>query len=226
MARDAVLSPSHLEVPVLRYATFLLFVVSSLIAVGCAQSSVVQTGSVDVQWDEDQIDVFTAAQTFSVVTADIVPPEDLPDLDEDQMAFNELVNGVIIEAMQEEPVCLTFVDPDDVTDENKPDLWAANGLAQSTDGGWYYECVGGWWWGYWGWYWDSCAYWRPTYVEWDVGSLLIPVGPPPADGSDPELIFAGLAQSVLGTGADTETKVREAVRLIFAQWPDPRTCPE
>lgn len=208
----------------LRSPASVLAVAVSFLALSCADDPVVQTSSVEVQWDEDQIDVFTAAQTFSVVTEDIVPPDQLPELDEDQIAFNEMVNDLIIEAMQAEPVCLTFIDAEDVTEENQPDLWAANGLSQTTDGGWYYQCVGGWWWGYWGWYWDSCAYWRPTYVEWDVGSLLIPVGPPPADGADPELIFAGLAQSVLGTGPDTETKVREAVRLIFAQWPDARTC--
>jgi hypothetical protein len=173
----------------------------------------------------DRIGDFEAAQTFSVLTADIVPPENLPDLDDEQMAFNDMVNDLIIEAMQAEPVCLTLIPTDEVTDENQPDLWAANGLARATEGGYYYECVGGWWWGYWGWYWDSCAYWRPTYVEYDVGSLLIPVGPPPAANEEPELIFAGLAQSVVGTGADTETKVRFAVEEIFKQWPDPRTCP-
>lgn len=208
----------------LRSLASFVIVAISFLTLSCANDPVVQTGSIDVQWDEDQIDVFTAAQTFSVVTADIVPPDSLPDLDEEQMAFNEMVNEIIVDAMQAEPVCLTFIDPQTVTEENQPDLWAANGVARSTDGGWYYECVGGWWWGYWGWYWDSCAYWRPTYVEWDVGSLLVPVGPPPTDGGEPELIFAGLAQSVLGTGADTETKIREAVRLIFQQWPDKRTC--
>ena len=208
----------------LRYSPFVLLIASSLFSLSCADDTVVQTSSVDVQWDRDAIAVFEAAQTFSVITEEVVPPENQPDLDDEQMAFNDMVNELIIEAMQKEPVCLTLVPTDEVTPENQPDLWAANGLAQTTEGGYYYECVGGWWWGYWGWYWDSCAYWRPTYVEWDVGSLLIPVGPPPPEGEDPELIFAGLAQSVLGTGADTETKVRAAVDAIFQQWPDPRTC--
>jgi len=212
----------------LRYFPFVLLIVSSLfglVCLGCSNTGVVQTGSIEVQWDMDKIGEFKAAQTFSVLTADIVPPENLPDLDDEQMAFNDMVNDLIIEAMQAEPVCLTLIPTDEVTDENQPDLWAANGLARATEGGYYYECVGGWWWGYWGWYWDSCAYWRPTYVEYDVGSLLIPVGPPPAANEEPELIFAGLAQSVVGTGADTETKVRFAVEEIFKQWPDQRTCP-
>jgi hypothetical protein len=208
----------------LRYFPFVLLIASSLFGLSCSNTGVVQTGSIQVDWDEDQIDVFEGAQTFSVITANLVDP---PDLDDEQTAFNEMVNEIIIEAMQAEPVCLTLIPPDEAIDENQPDLWAANGLARATEGGYYYECVGGWWWGYWGWYWDSCAYWRPTYVEWDVGSLLVPVGPPPAAGEEPELIFAGLAQSVLGTSSgDVEAKVRFAVDAIFAQWPDPRTCPQ
>ena len=144
-----------------------------------------QTGSIEVQWDMDKIDVFEAAQTFSVVTSDLVDP---PDLDEEQMVFNDTVNRLIIEAMQAEPVCLELV-PADEAEANPPDLWAANGIARTTEGGYYYQCVGGWVWGFFGWYWDSCAYWRPTYVEWDVGSLLIPVLPPPAEGEEPEPIF-------------------------------------
>ena len=205
----------------LRYSPFVLLIASSLFSLSCADDTVVQTSSIEVQWDRSAIDVFKAAQTFSVITADLVDPP--LDLDENEMAFNELVNGLIIEAMQKEPVCLTLIEPGD-TAENPPDLWAANGLARTTEGGYYYQCVGGWVWGFFGWYWDSCAYWRPTYVEWDVGSMLIPVLPPPAEGEDPERIFNGLAQSVIGTGQDAETKVRFAVDAIFQQWPDPRTC--
>lgn len=209
----------------LRYSSFVLIAVSSLLVLSCADSTVVQTSSLDVQWNRDNIADFQSAQTFSVVTSDIVPPDRLPDLDDEQMAFSDMVNDLIVEAMQAEPVCLSFIDPDDVTEENQPDLWAANGVSRETNGGYYYECVGGWWWGYWGWYWNSCAYWVPTYVEYDVGSLLIPVGLPIVGDPPPDLIFAGLAQSVVGSGADSETKARQAVQLIFEQWPDKRTCP-
>lgn len=221
MGRASVLFPPNLEDFMLRHSSFLLLLAASFVSQGCADDT--STGTIDVRFD-DTVD-FTQFETFSVLTSDIVPPENLPDLDEDQIAFNDMVNGLIIEAMQAEPVCLTLIPPDEVSEENQPDLWAANGLGRSTDGGYYYECVGGWWWGYWGWYWDPCASWYPVYVEYEVGSLLIPVGPPPAAGEEPAPIFAGLAQSVIGTGADTETKVRNAVQQIFQQWPDPRPCP-
>ncbi len=207
----------------LRYLPFVFLIASSLFTLSCQDSSVVQTGSIEVRTDET-VD-FNQYETFSVITSDLIPPENLPDLDDEQMAFNDQVNQLIIDAMQAEPVCMTFIDPDDVTDENQPDLWAANGLGQTEESGYYYECVGGWWWGYWGWYWDACASWYPVYVDYEVGNLLIPVGPPPAEGEEPAPVFAGLGQSVLGTGADVDTKVRQAVTAIFAQWPVKRTCP-
>ncbi len=209
----------------IRHLRFVLLAAAALFVLSCADSTVVQTGSVDVQWNRDNLDDFKKAKKFSVVTSDIVPPDRLPDLDADQEAFNDMVNDLIVEAMQAEPVCLTFIDPDDVTDENQPDLWAANGVSRETEGGYYYECVGGWWWGYWGWYWDSCAYWVPTYVEYDVGSLLVPIGLPPVGDATPDLIFAGLAQSVVGSGGDAMTKAQQAIELIFEKWPDPRSCP-
>jgi len=209
----------------MRFCHALVFLgASSLLASSCA-NDIVQTGTVEVQYNLDNIADFQNAQTFSVVTSDIVPPESLPGLGENQRAFTDTVNQLIVEAMQAEPVCLTFIDPDEVTDQNQPDLWAANGVARDTNGGYQYQCVGDWWWGYWGWYWNSCAYWVPTYVEYDVGSLLIPVGLPIVGDPPPDLIFAGLAQSVVGSGGDPETKARQAVQQIFAQWPDPRSCP-
>jgi hypothetical protein len=206
-----------LEVSMPARSRFLLLFVTGLGAAGCGSDSV-QTGSVEVKYN--QIVDFSQFQTFSVVTKDLV---DFPDLEQDQQAFNNMVNDLIVQAMQAEPVCMTLISPETVTEQNQPDLWAANGLRRSTESGYVYECCGGWWWGYWGWYWDPCAYGCPTYVEYDVGTLLIPVGRPSA-GQEAEVLFAGLAQSILNTGPDVETKVREAVQAIFAQWPVKRTC--
>ena len=205
----------------LRIFPFFLLIAFALSALSC-NNSVVKTGSVTVKSD-DTVD-FTQFQTFSVITSDVVPPDKLPELDDDQIAFNDMVNGLIIEAMQAEPVCMTFIPPDEVTDQNQPDLWAGNGLGRTTDGGYYYECRGGWWWGYWGWYWDPCAYWYPVYVEYDVGNMLILAGPPPADGEEPAPVFAGLAQKIVGTGSGAEEEARSAVQAIFQQWPVQRTC--
>ncbi len=200
--------------------------VPALLALSCANDSVVQTGTIDVKV-ADNVD-FTKFQTFSVVTSDIVetPPE-LPELGEDQQAFNDRVNQLIVQAMQAEPVCLQYIPPEQVTEENQPDLWAANGLGRSSDDGYVYGCCGGWWWGYWGWYWNPCAYWCPVYVEYEVGSLLVPVGlPPTGDASldEPEIVYAGLAQALVDAGTPTNEQISYAITEIFAQWPDPRQC--
>jgi hypothetical protein len=157
------------------------------------------------------------------VTSDAAPPG-TPEPGPDEEFFNNLVNDLIIEAMTSEPVCMEFVPAADV-ENNPPDLWAANGLARTTGEGTVWQCAGGWWWGWWGWQWDPCRWVTPVRVEFDVGNLFIPVGPAPVEGEDPAAIFAGLAQSVAGTGPDVETKVRAAVQEIFRQWPDPQSCP-
>ena len=206
----------------LRFALVVLLVASTLSALGCANSSAVQTSQVVVDFD-DNVD-FSRILTFSVVTQDVAPPG-TPEPDEDQIFFNNLVNDLIIDAMTSPPVCMEFIKPEEA-EARPPQVWAANGLARTTGEGTVWECQGGWWWGWWGWYWDPCAWIVPVPVEFDVGNLFIPVGPAPAEGEDPEAIFAGLAQSVAGTGPDIETQVTNAVQAIFQQWPVQRTTCE
>lgn len=209
----------------LRLAPFAALLATALLALGCSDT-VVATGEISTRTNPQYIDDFPSYETFSVVIEDLVdPPEDLPELGDEQQAFNEYVNGLIVDAMTREPVCLDYIDPKDVTEENQPDLWAANGLARSTEGGYVYECCGGWWWGWWGWYWDPCAVWCPTYVEFEIGSLFVPVGFPVASGADPELVFAGLAQAISDGRGDRE-KVERAVQEIFKQWPIQNSCSE
>lgn len=191
-----------------------------LVVSGCGDDSV-QTSELIVRSDLT-VD-FSQFQTFSVVTEEIVP--EAPEADDDEAFFNDLVNDLIVDAMTREPVCMTFIPPNEVSEQNVPDLFAANGLARSTEEGVVWECVGGWWWGYYGYYWDSCAWLWPVPVSYDVGSLLVPVGPP-VGGGEGTPVFAGLAQSIVGTGPDAQTKARTAVDAIFAQWPVQRTCPD
>jgi hypothetical protein len=207
----------------LRSIPLFALVLSCLALFGCEDD--VQTATVQVEFNDD-VD-FTRFETFSVVTEDLVdPPEDLPGLTEDQQAFNRRVNELIIEAMESEPVCLEYIPTDQASAENPPDLWAANGLARSNGDGYVYDCCGGWWWGYWGWYWNSCAYLCPTYVEWEVGSLFVPVGFTPEQGEQPGAVFAGLVRALAESETPTDEQLRTAVNAIFQQWPDKRACEE
>ena len=129
-------------------------------------------------WTE--IAVFKAAETFSVITADLVDPP--PDLEGEQTAFNDMVNRDD-QGRYAGRASLPHPSRADVTSADEAEPSPSQTFGLPTDSGEPPKAVGllssasvvGWW-GYWGWYWDSCAYWRPTYVEWDVGSMLIPVG--------------------------------------------------
>ncbi len=194
-----------------------LFMAFSLFVLGCADDGV-QTESLTVDWDQT-VD-FTQFQTFSVITKEIIesnpdplqPPPMLPD---DAEAAIAQINALIIEEMGPTGLGYTYIPPDQVTPENQPDLWAGNVGAVTEEQGVVYDCVGGWWWGYWGWYWDPCAWVVPRIIDFDVGSLLIPVG----SSATQEPIFWGLAQGIDYVGADNEERIRNAVTAIFAQWP-------
>lgn len=196
-----------------------LFIAFSFFVLGCADDGV-QTESLTVEWDKT-VD-FTQFQTFSVVTRESIennpefgPP---PDLEDDAVAAIDDINNLIIDAMETD-LGYEFIPTDQVTAENQPDLWAGNIGAVTQEQGIGWECVGGWWWGYWGWYWDPCKWFYPRSVDFDVGSLLIPV----ASTAKQEPIFAGLAQGIDYAGADNEQRIRNAVTAIFAQWPSEQT---
>ncbi|MEM7136523.1 MAG: DUF4136 domain-containing protein [Myxococcota bacterium] len=203
----------------LRVARGVLLSVVWLAVSSCGGSS--SDGSVEVVWDRT-VD-FTQFQTFSVVTQEIIannpdfptPPE-LPD---DAVAAIDQINALIIQAMGPAGVGLTYIPPEEVTPENQPDLWAGNVGAVSEEQGIVWQCVGGYWWGYWGWYWDPCKWSYPRTVDFNVGSLLIPV----ASTSLQEAVFGGLAQGIVYNGGDNAERIRAAVAAIFAQWPSEQT---
>ena len=192
---------------------------TSLLIAGCGSSGVVQTGQITVEYDED-FD-FSELETFSVVTEELVPEAMF---EPDEARFEDSVNEMIVAAMQEEPVCLRYIPPDQVTEQNQPDVWAANGLSQTQEEGVRWTCVGGWWWGTWGRWWDPCRWRTPVPIEVDVGNLYIPVAPPPVEDEETNAVFAGLAQKILGSEPDLEAKARVAVEEIFQQWPATGAC--
>ncbi len=195
-----------------------LVIASCSALLGCG--SVTEIGEITVSYDEDAD--FSQFQTFTVLTRELVP--DAREPEEEEELFNELVNDLIIEAMTSEPVCMTFIPPEEVTDDNEPDLFAGNGLSRRTEEGVTWKCVGGWWWGRWGAFWDPCAWLVAVPIEFDVGSLLVPVGPRPEEGEDPSPVFTGLGEAVLRSQSNVERKVRIAIQAIFEQWPERRAC--
>jgi hypothetical protein len=205
----------------LRCLRLALLTAFSFAVLGCGDNGV-QTESLTVDWDRT-VD-FTQFQTFSVVTQEIIEsnpdvPQPPPNLPGDAQAAIAEINNLIIDAMGPTGLGYQYIPPGQVTPENQPDLWAGNIGAVTEEQGVIYECVGGWWWGYWGWYWNPCAWVVPRIIDFDVGSLLIPVG----SSATREPIFWGLARGIDYTGANNEERVRNAVNAIFAQWPSDQT---
>ena len=189
-----------------------------LVLGACANAG--PTVEIAVEFDEEAD--FSVFETFTVLTPELVPEADT--LDTDAKLFNEEVNELIVDAMTGPPVCMRFIPPEEVVEGNEPDLFAGNGLRQTTGEGTVWQCVGGWWWGAWGWFWDPCLWRAPVNVEIDIGSLYLPVGPRPEEGTSPEPVFRGTAQTRLRASSDVDEKVRAAVRATFQQWPERRTC--
>lgn len=193
-------------------------VVAAFLLVSCGNARTV--GEINVEYDED-VD-FSEFQTFTVLTPELVPEADA--LDTDAKLFSEQVNAMIIDAMTAPPVCMTYIPPEEVLQGAEPDLYAGNGVTRETREGTAWECVPGWWWGVWGWFWDPCLWLRPIPIELDVGSLYLPVGPRPEEGDDPEPVFFGTAWKLLSDDSDIDAKLESAVRAIFQQWPVRRSC--
>lgn len=220
MTSDPLFTPSTAHMLLARRLAWLVALTSSLLLLpGCGES-VRRVGEITVEFDED-VD-FSEFTTFTVLTEELVPEAD--ELDTEAKLFNEEVNERIIDAMTAPPVCMTFIEPERVVAGEEPDLFAGNGLAREVREGTQWRCVGGWWWGAWGWFWDPCLWRKPVPVEFEVGSLYLPVGPRPDEDADPEPVFIGIGRRLLERNVDLDTEIDRAVRLVFDQWPVRRSC--
>ena len=76
-----------------RYITLAFLGASFVLASSCADDTVVQTASVEVRSNPNNLDDFQSAQFFSVVTSDIVPDEALPDPDENKLPHRDVQLG-------------------------------------------------------------------------------------------------------------------------------------
>jgi hypothetical protein len=174
--------------------------------------------------DDDPEDVVT---TRSSATADFTSyetfafperTETIEDLDESvptQVAANlELVN----DAVRSE---LTALGLEEVDAADDPDLVAFNLAATEETEAISWECVDGYWYGYWTYAWDPCAWLAPIYTEYTSGAVLVAL----ADRQREEVVFGGLIQGV-GDDEDpdeVEERVQNGVAAIFNAYPSTQT---
>ncbi|MFO0694688.1 MAG: DUF4136 domain-containing protein [Polyangiales bacterium] len=96
-----------------------------------------------------------------------------------------------------------------------PDLVVFSLGASQQSGGYVWSCVPGYWWGYWGWVWDPCAWLEPIYVSYAVGSLVVGTVDPKLQ----KIVFGGVAQGTITNEGNPTERIQQDVARIFADYP-------
>jgi hypothetical protein len=112
---------------------------------------------------------------------------------------------------------LTEVDPD-----QDPDLTAVNLASTKDRAGYTWSCVPDYWWGYWTYAYDPCAWLEPVYTEYTTGTVAVGL----VDNDAEQVVFSGILRGVLDPDADAdqvEQNVDDGVAEIFDSYPADQT---
>ncbi|HKU43750.1 MAG TPA: DUF4136 domain-containing protein [Polyangiales bacterium] len=157
---------------------------------------------------------FTQYETFRIdddlSAADFpdagVDPEDLPD----EVRFN------IDIANDQARLELEHRGLSERKDGEDADLVIASLGSREDENAFYWDCVPGYWWGYWGWYWDNCAWIDPVYVEYSIGTVVVGLGDPKQE----DIVFGGFVQGIGygGSRDELELRIRAGVHEMFEDY--------
>jgi len=150
---------------------------------------------------------FANYQTFALAESN--DSDAIPDAVETNL---DLVNEAMVEELTDRG--LTQVDPDD-----DPDVIAFNLATTDTQGTYYWDCVDGYWWGYWGSSWTPCAWLQPVYTEYTAGTIALGL----ADPELREVVFGGFIQGYEDGTDDIEDRIQEDVERVFDSYPSTQT---
>jgi hypothetical protein len=156
---------------------------------------------------------FSQYKTFHV--DEDLTQEDLADAGVDVEDFPDDIKYNIDAANAQARVELQTLGLTEADNQDDADLIVATMGSTKSHDAIYWECVPGYWWGYYGWYWDSCAWLDPEYVEFAVGSLVLGL----ADPEMKDIVFGGLLQGVVTGGGDATERIRAGVHEMFLQYP-------
>jgi hypothetical protein len=156
---------------------------------------------------------FSQYKTFHV--DEELTQDDLADAGVDVEDFPDDIKYNIDAANAQARVELQTLGLTEADSESDADLIVATMGSTKSQDAIYWECVPGYWWGYYGWYWDSCAWLDPEYVEFAVGSLVLGLGDPEMK----DIVFGGLLQGVVTGGGDATERIRAGVHEMFLQYP-------
>jgi len=135
-------------------------------------------------------------------------PSDLP---EDVTANIETANKEAVRQLK--ALGLSEVDPEEET----PDLWVLSAALTEEEEGTYWQCVPGWYWWGWYYYWDPCAWTVPVDFEYTQGTLLVAV----VDAADEKPVFGGVLEGILECTDEHEIddRIEAGVDEIFDDYP-------
>ena len=99
---------------------------------------------------------------------------------------------------------------------DNPDLYLFS-LSRTTDEtALYWECTGDYYWyGYWGWTWDSCAWLTQMTAEYSIGTIVVGL----ADPALSKVVYGGAVQGILACGEDPASRIDRNVQTIMASYP-------
>ncbi len=193
-------------------STALMSIVALFILSGCEEDEPDICDDTRVSRAEPTND-FTMYQTFAVVPESEYPTMLPPELPSDTRTSLDAAN----DAMRAELVALGLTEVDFAT--GMPDVVAFSLAASDTDTGIVYECVPGYYWyGWWGYVWDPCAWLAPVEVDYEVATVIVGL----ADPADEEVVFGGAVQGVLECG-DSRDRLEAGIADIFDDYPADQT---
>jgi len=146
---------------------------------------------------------------------DELTQDDLADAGVDVEDFPEDLRLNIDSANDQARIELEKLGLDEVGEDESPDLVVASLFSTKDEDAIYWECVPGNWWGYWGWYWDSCAWLDPEYVQYTIGSMVLGLSDPEME----DIVFGGLLRGLAGTG-NADERIRFGVNEMFDSYPE------
>jgi hypothetical protein len=190
-----------------------LFLCFALAVGGCDCSD---DGPVDYVVTHVEKDVdFSTYTTFKILEIDDVE-DALADAGVDPDKIPDDVIANIDTANDQARIELENLGLTEVSEEEEADLSVFTLAAVRENGGYYWECVPGQWWGWYGWYWDPCAWLVPIYVEYSVGTLALGL----ADPAEERVPFGGLLQGVADGEGNAEERIRAGVHEMFKDYPE------
>jgi len=184
-----------------------LALVGMVLATGCSDDDDIYEDVCNDQRVDSTINPLadlSTYHTFAVPAPDTLPP----DLPLNVQAGIQASNAAATKELMAKG--LVPVEPDAM-----PDLTVFSLVRSSEESGVIWTCVPGYYWGWWGYTWSSCAWVEAVPVQYTVGTLLTGV----ADPAKQMIPFAGSAKGILDCASSTQQSIETAVSFIYSKYP-------